>query len=64
MLIKISGDIPTAKLTVRIAKNKFKYANQKHTFDFIVDGNCNADPLCHHFRDIHSPKVGDLDLDC
>ena len=30
-------------------------------FDFIIDGNSNGGPICHQFRDIHSPNVGDLD---
>ena len=33
------------------------------SFDFIIDGNCNYDHICHNFRDIHSPDMGDLDLD-
>ena len=39
------------------AKVKFKYANRKPIFDFIVDIDS------YQFRDIHSPNVGDFDLD-
>ena len=30
--------------------------------DFIFDGNSNVCPICHHFRDIYSRNVHDLDL--
>ena len=57
---KIFGDmlfqLPSSPF--KYYKVKFKHPNQKPIFDFKVDGNFNAGPICHFF---HSPKVGDLD---
>ena len=35
-------------------QGKCKYANRKHTCDFISDPYSNVDPICYHFRNIQS----------
>ena len=43
-------------------KDKSRYANEKPYATSLFVGNGNICAICHHFRDIHSRSVHNLDL--
>ena len=62
---KMFGDTPLQRPSWPFEKAKVKsnYANRKPICNFMFDGNSNAYPTCHNFRDIRSRNVHDLDVD-
>ena len=53
----------TWTLLFRIGQGQSKYANRKTICDFISLSNNNVFLICHYFRDIHSKKVYNIELE-